>query len=101
MERLNPLNDYIFKRLMGEEESKENLIAFLNAVLDPDDQKRIVSLELIDNNKELVKETIYDKTGRLDVRSKTADGMQVDIEVQLTNQHNMDKSGKVLINRLD
>ena len=91
MERLNPLNDYIFKRLMGEEESKENLIAFLNAVLDPDDQKRIVSLELIDNNKELVKETIYDKTGRLDVRSKTADGMQVDIEVQLTNQHNMDK----------
>lgn len=39
MERLNPLNDYIFKRLMGEEESKDNLIAFLNAVLDPDDQK--------------------------------------------------------------
>jgi predicted transposase/invertase (TIGR01784 family) len=91
MERLNPLNDYIFKRLMGEEESKENLIAFLNAVLDPDDQKRIVSLELIDNNKELIKETIFDKTGRLDVRGKTADGMQVDIEVQLTNQHNMDK----------
>lgn len=28
MERLNPLNDYIFKRIMGEEESKENLILF-------------------------------------------------------------------------
>jgi len=24
MERLNPLNDYIFKRLMGEEESVDN-----------------------------------------------------------------------------
>jgi predicted transposase/invertase (TIGR01784 family) len=34
---------------------------------------------------------IYDKTGRLDVRAKTADGMQLDIEVQLTNQHNMYK----------
>lgn len=90
MQRLNPLNDYIFKRVMGEEESKDNLIAFLNAVLDTDDRKKLVSLEII-NNKELTKELIYDKTGRLDVRAKTADGMQLDIEVQLTNQHNMEK----------
>ncbi|MFZ5989541.1 MAG: Rpn family recombination-promoting nuclease/putative transposase [Bacillota bacterium] len=41
--------------------------------------------------KELTKEMIYDKSGRLDVRAKTADGMQVDIEVQLTNQRNMEK----------
>lgn len=41
--------------------------------------------------KELTKEMIYDKSGRLDVRAKTADGMQVDIEVQLTNQCNMEK----------
>ena len=85
MERLNPLNDYIFKRIMGEEESKDNLIAFLNAVLYPDDQKKLISLELLDNNKELIKEMIADKTGRLDVRAKTADGMQIDIEVQLNN----------------
>lgn len=91
MERLNPLNDYIFKRLMGEEESKDNLIAFLNAVLNPDDQQKLVSLELLDNNKELIKEMIADKTGRLDVRAKTANGMQINIEVQLNNQHNMDK----------
>ncbi|MFZ5985734.1 MAG: Rpn family recombination-promoting nuclease/putative transposase [Bacillota bacterium] len=90
MQRLNPLNDYIFKRIMGEEESKEHLISFLNAVLDVDDRKKLVSLEIIDN-KELTKEMIYDKSGRLDVRAKTADGMQVDIEVQLTNQHNMEK----------
>jgi predicted transposase/invertase (TIGR01784 family) len=91
MERLNPLNDYIFKRLMGEEESKDNLIAFLNSVLNPDDQKKLVSLELLDSNKELIKEMIFDKTGRLDVRAKTADGMQIDIEVQINNQKNMDK----------
>lgn len=91
MERLNPLNDYIFKRLMGEEESKDNLIAFLNAVLNPDDQKKLISLELLDSNKELIKEMIADKTGRLDVRAKTADGMQIDIEVQINNHKNMDK----------
>ncbi len=91
MERLNPLNDYIFKRLMGEEESKDNLIPFLNAVLDPDDQKKLVSLELLDSSKELVKEMISDKIGRLDIRAKTAYGMQIDIEVQINNQKNMDK----------
>lgn len=90
MQRLNPLNDYIFKRIMGEEESKDNLIAFLNAVLDADDRKKLVDLEIVDN-KELTKEMISDKSGRLDVRAKTADGMQLDIEVQLTNQHNMEK----------
>jgi predicted transposase/invertase (TIGR01784 family) len=72
MDRLNPLNDYAFKQIMD----KENLIPFLNAVLNPDDQKKLVSLELLDNNAELIKEMIFDKTGRLDVRAKTADGMQ-------------------------
>ena len=33
MERLRPLNDFIFKKLFGEPESKENLRAFLNAIL--------------------------------------------------------------------
>ena len=90
MQRLNPLNDYIFKRIMGEEESKDELIEFLNAVLDVDDRKKLVSLEIIDN-KELTKELISDKTGRLDIRAKTAEGMRIDIEVQLTNQYNMEK----------
>lgn len=90
MERLNPLNDYIFKRLMGEEESKDHLIAFLNAVLDAGDHQKLVTLEIIDN-KELTREIVTDKTGRLDVRAKTVDGTQIDIEVQLTNQRNMEK----------
>jgi DNA-binding phage protein len=46
MNRLNPLNDYIFKRLM---EDTEHLIVFLNAILDAKDQKRLVSLEIINN----------------------------------------------------
>lgn len=89
MERLNPLNDFAFKKIMGEE-NKEALISFLNAVLCPDDRKKLVSIEIIDN-KELTVEMLTDKAGRLDVRAQTEDGTQLDIEVQLTNQHNMDK----------
>lgn len=90
MERLKPLNDFIFKKLFGENDVKDNLIAFLNAVLDRKDIDRLVTLEIIDN-KELTREMIEYKTGILDVRAKTADGMQLDIEVQLTDQGNMEK----------
>ena len=34
---------------------------------------------------------INDKTGIIDVRARTAKGENVDIEVQLTDQGNMDK----------
>ncbi|MCT4509721.1 MAG: Rpn family recombination-promoting nuclease/putative transposase [Tepidibacter sp.] len=90
MDRLKPLNDFIFKKLFGENEAKHNLIAFLNAVLDRKDKDRLVSLEIIEN-KELTKEMMEDKTGILDVRARTEDGTQINIEVQLTDQRNMDK----------
>ena len=73
MQRLKPLNDYIFKKLFGENEVKDNLIAFLNAVLDRKDKKRLVTLEIVDN-KELTREFVTDKTAILDVRAKTEDG---------------------------
>lgn len=90
MERMKPLNDYVFKKLFGEEDTKDNLISLLNAILNKNDREKLVTIEIIEN-KELTRELIDDKTGILDVRAKTEDGMQLDIEVQLTNQNNMDK----------
>lgn len=90
MERLKPLNDFIFKKLFGEEGDEPILIAFLNAVLNRTQKEKLVEIEIIDN-KELTKELIEDKTGRIDVRAKTLKGEQIDIEVQLTNQDNMEK----------
>ncbi|WP_304519402.1 Rpn family recombination-promoting nuclease/putative transposase [Clostridium estertheticum] len=49
-----------------------------------------MTLEIVEN-KELTPELVGDKTGIIDVRAKTEDGTQLEIEVQLTNQHNMDK----------
>ena len=53
-------------------------------------KEELVEIEIIEN-KELTKEMLEDKTGRIDVRAQTAKGEQIDIEVQLTDQYNMDK----------
>lgn len=90
MRRVKPLNDFIFKKVFGEKGNEDILISFINAVLKRTHKEPIVELEIIDN-KELTKEVILDKTGIIDVRARTSKGEHIDIEVQLTNQGNMDK----------
>lgn len=90
MRRVKPLNDFIFKKVFGEKGNEDILISFINAVLKRTHEEPIVELEIIDN-KELTKEIILDKTGIIDVRARTSKGEHIDIEVQLTNQGNMDK----------
>ncbi|WP_160679830.1 Rpn family recombination-promoting nuclease/putative transposase [Clostridium sp. C8-1-8] len=90
MRRVKPLNDFIFKKVFGEKGNEDILISFINAVLKRTRKEPIVEIEIIDN-KQLTKDVILDKTGIIDVRAKTLTGDHVDIEVQLTNQGNMDK----------
>lgn len=90
MERLKPLNDFIFKKLFGEKGDEPVLIAFLNAVLQKTHREEIKEI-IIKDNKELTKELINDKTGRIDVRATTVKGEEIDIEVQVKDQNNMDK----------
>ncbi|MEG2017198.1 MAG: Rpn family recombination-promoting nuclease/putative transposase [Clostridium sp.] len=90
MRKVKPLNDFIFKKLFGEKGNEDILISFINAVLKRTKKEPMVEIEIIDN-KQLTKELILDKTGIIDVRAKTSKGEHVDIEVQLTNQGNMDK----------
>lgn len=89
MERLRPLNDFIFKKLFGEPESKENLRAFLNALL-YNNIGNIRDIEII-KDKELTTDEIINKTGIIDVLAKIEDETHINIEVQLTDQKNMDK----------
>jgi hypothetical protein len=46
-ERLNPLNDYIFLKIIGEKGDEEQLCAFLNAVLGRKGPDAIMSIEII------------------------------------------------------
>ena len=90
MRKVKPLNDFIFKKIFGEKGNEDILISFINAVLKRNNKEPIIEIEIIDN-KQLTKEVINDKTGIIDVRARTAKGENVDIEVQLTDQGNMDK----------
>lgn len=90
MRKIKPLNDFVFKKVFGEKGNEEILLAFINAVLQRTNQNSLVEIEIVDN-KELTRELIEDRTGIIDVRAKTANGEHIDIEVQLTDQGNMDK----------
>jgi len=90
MERFNPLNDYLFLKVMGEEGDEEQCLAFLNAVLGSKN-KRPAKLIKILENKSFTAEVIGDKTSILDVRVETDSGEKVNIEVQLKDLHNMEK----------
>jgi len=90
MERLNPLNDYLFLKLMGEEGDEEQCLAFLNAVLGSKSKKPVKLIKILEN-KTFTAEIIGEKSSTLDVRVETDIGEKINIEVQLKDFHNMEK----------
>jgi predicted transposase/invertase (TIGR01784 family) len=90
VERLNPLNDYLFLKVMGEKGDEEQLLSFLNAVLDRTKDQALLSIEITEA-RTLTADIIGNKSSVLDVRARAADGTLVDIEVQLRNLGNMDR----------
>ncbi|WP_078557237.1 Rpn family recombination-promoting nuclease/putative transposase [Bacillus alkalicellulosilyticus] len=83
MNRLNPLNDFLFKKIFGDENDKEILIGFLNSILGSD----IVDLRIEKENLDRVSD--IEKLGILDIKAKSTNGEKFNIEVQLINQKNM------------
>jgi predicted transposase/invertase (TIGR01784 family) len=90
LERLKPLNDFIFKKTFGEKGDEEQLLSLLNAILKRTENNKLMSIEIIEG-KTITAEIIGDKTSILDVRAVTFDGTKINIEVQLLS-HNSDKS---------
>jgi predicted transposase/invertase (TIGR01784 family) len=88
--RLRVLNDFAFKKVLGERGDEPQLIAFLNAVLNREGEDRITSVEIVEN-KEFPPDFLGGKTSRLDVIAVIADKTVVNIEIQLKNEYNMDK----------
>jgi predicted transposase/invertase (TIGR01784 family) len=88
--RLNPLNDYLFFKVMGEKGDEQQLLGFLNAVLGRNGEDRLVSVEILEN-KTFTAEVIGNKSCILDIRAVLGDGTRVNVEVQVRNQGNMDR----------
>jgi predicted transposase/invertase (TIGR01784 family) len=90
MRRFNPLNDYLFYKVMGEKGDEVQLLGFLNAVLGRTGEDRFTSVEILEN-KTLTPEVLGDKSVTFDVRAVLQGSTRVIVEVQLRNRHNMDK----------
>ena len=88
--RHNPLNDYLFLRVMGEKGDEGQLLGFLNATLGRSDENRLSSVEILED-KTFSPEFLGNKASILDIRARLYDGTMVNIEVQLRNLGNMDK----------
>ena len=88
--RYNPLNDFLFLKVMGEKGDEEQLLAFLNAVLGRTGDKKIETVEILED-RIITPEFLGDKASVLDVRARTEDGTRLNIEVQLRNVGDMDR----------
>lgn len=88
-ELINLKIDYAFKLIFGKEGNESILIAFLNAALKLPRENQITAVTLM--NPELNKEYKEDKKSLLDIRAVTTEGIQINIEIQLANRHDMEK----------
>ncbi|WP_139489465.1 Rpn family recombination-promoting nuclease/putative transposase [Brevibacillus dissolubilis] len=86
---MNPKVDFVFKRIFGAEENKDILLSLLNAILQLPDDRQITEIVLL--NPHLEPDMLGDKQSVLDVRVLTADGVHINIEIQLFNPYNIEK----------
>ena len=90
MQRLKPLNDFIFGKTFGEKGDEEQLLSLLNAILEKTGRSRLTEIEIVEN-RTFTAEVIGDKTSILDICALTVERTRINIEVQLRNYGNMDR----------
>ncbi|WP_246231699.1 Rpn family recombination-promoting nuclease/putative transposase [Sporosarcina jiandibaonis] len=78
-ELLDLRNDFVFKSFFGDERNSNLLLQFLNSILDV----QVSSIELVDPHLEYTH--TGDKSSVMDVRVRTEQGEQINIEMQLGN----------------
>ncbi|WP_249336710.1 Rpn family recombination-promoting nuclease/putative transposase [Sporosarcina sp. Marseille-Q4063] len=72
-------NDFVFKSFFGDKRNSNLLLQFLNSILDV----QVTSIELVDPHLEYTH--AGDKSSVMDVRVRTEQGEQINIEMQLGN----------------
>jgi predicted transposase/invertase (TIGR01784 family) len=91
---LFPLSNFLFYKVFGEKGSEPQLISFLNAVIRHagvfSGKEPIKSVD-IREDKEHLKEILNGKSCTLDILAFLEDGTRVNIEVQIRDEHNMDR----------
>jgi predicted transposase/invertase (TIGR01784 family) len=88
IKRLDPLNDYLFLKVMGEKGDEKQLLSFLNAVLGRTDKNSLKSVEIIESHK-ITAEITKKKDSILDLRATIGNNTNVNIEVQLRSMREL------------
>lgn len=81
--------DYAFKQLFGSERNQHITVVFLNAILQKTGRDRVSEVTFV--NTEFGGEHAEDKQSRLDIVVKTQAEEFINVEIQLSNQHDMVK----------
>lgn len=84
---LSPLVDFLFKRLFGDVERTDILIAFLNGIFEDAGAPRVTSVQLL--NPYIDKDALTDKMSVLDILARTDQATLIDIEIQIRNTGEM------------
>ncbi len=85
--KINRMNDFYFKYLLGSEQRKHLTIQFLNAVLYDNEETQITDVRFMDKDQDPNFE--HEKLSKLDILAQTNTGMQIDIEVQVWRIYNL------------
>ena len=96
MTKINPRVDFAFKKLVWSEENNDRLIAFVNAVLEP--EEKIIELTL--KNPYTLKRFQQEKVSIFDIRAVAEDGRHLNIEMQITDQLGYEKRALYCWSRL-
>ena len=81
---INPFTDFGFKKIFGEENSKPQLISFLNAFLELEKKDKIVDLEF--KNLEKLGLNIIDRKAIFDIYCLDESGNHIIVELQKAKQ---------------
>lgn len=79
--------DYAFKQLFGNQEQKQIMITFLNAILKRNGEHAITDLQILNNELDGVHPD--EKKSRLDILAETNLDEKVNIEIQFNNKYDM------------
>ncbi|RAU92479.1 Rpn family recombination-promoting nuclease/putative transposase [Paenibacillus sp. YN15] len=88
VELLDPRVDFVFKRIFGNENNKDVLLAFLNRIFTKAGESPLTEIILM--NPYTDKDDPLDKQSIFDVYAKTAEGKLIDIEMQLFNKYDIE-----------
>ncbi len=94
IEKMSLMVDYAFKRVFGTNGNESMLKDLLEAILEIRIEKIVIQ------NPEITKNIRDAKIGILDVRAKIDEEKIIEVEMQITNQHNIDKRSTQYLSKI-